>query len=495
MRAMVILPNGIMGPVPATIPDDMALPQKFARWPNGIPAPPTEAPSVELKDAPVSPVPDKEPAVLPPARVEPRAPVLQRAFSVNSAIFRIHWTVDAKVLKSSDREKVSPPFEVSMGGKEVQFKMCLRPTVTSESRGGASFRKAKGKGTVDLRCLNELDPARSCPMSFRIAVGKGSDAKRISSTVRHDFSQRAICPLPDGEEEWDFKTVVDEALSGPVWAGYGPQKLSCIRSDAGALLAALCSSLAVGLPLRLAKGALEGVRQADAAQLIADTQEAQRPSILWVQNIGEFILGSILVLLSLTASWFFERQLARLECLVSIGRNNCVSVTEAQEKNWGQLLHIKGDLRAEAPMKDPRFESEVRGAARLRTRVQVFVPGTGWSENVRGAGTRITNSSLVKLDGFAVPDGLLDQLGSFSCLSSVLGLEVRGSDGKAYQRHSDGFYYWRSGKCTAQQIAEAPCEKDLRASFEQSSEKATVLALQAPVKDEMVLLPYRCIAQ
>ncbi|CAJ1454265.1 unnamed protein product [Effrenium voratum] len=221
---------------------------------------------------------------------------------------------------------------------------------------------------------------------------------------------------------------------------------------------------------------------------------AQRPSILWVQNIGEFILGSILVLLSLTASWFFERQLARLECLVSIGRNNCVSVTEAQEKNWGQLLHIKGDLRAEAPMKDPRFESEVRGAARLRTRVQVFVPGTGWSENVRGAGTRITNSSLVKLDGFAVPDGLLDQLGSFSCLSSVLGLEVRGSDGKAYQRHSDGFYYWRSGKCTAQQIAEAPCEKDLRASFEQSSEKATVLALQAPVKDEMVLLPYRTLA-
>jgi len=262
-----------------------------------------------------------------------------------------------------------------------------------------------------------------------------------------------------------------------------------------ALLAALCSSLAVGLPLRLAKGALEGVRQADSAQLIADTQEAQRPSILWVQNIGEFILGSILVLLSLTASWFFERQLARLECLVSIGRNNCVSVTEAQEKNWGQLLHIKGDLRAEAPIKDPRFESEVRGTARLRTRVQVFVPGTGWSENVRGAGTRITNSSLVKLDGFVVPDGLLDQLGSFSCLSSVLGLEVRGSDGKAYQRHSDGFYYWRSGKCTAQQIAEAPCEKDLRASFEQSSAKATVLALQAPVKDEMVLLPYRLVPQ
>jgi len=208
--AMVMLP---VGPMMVPMPEDMAPAATFDRWPAGIPAPPTEAPSVGLKPEKVlTPVPDKEPVVMPPvARIaEPRAPVLQRAFSVNSAIFRIHWTVDAKVLKSSDREKVSPPFEVSMGGKEIQFKMCLRPTVTSESRGGASFRKAKGKGTVDLRCLNEIDPARSCSMTFRVAVGKGSDAYRVSSTVRHDFSEKAICPLPETEEEFDFKTVTDE---------------------------------------------------------------------------------------------------------------------------------------------------------------------------------------------------------------------------------------------------------------------------------------------
>lgn len=207
--AMVMLP---VGPMMVPMPDDMAPADTFARWPAGIPAPPTEAPAVELKEKAVTPVPDKEPVVMPPvARIpEPRAPVLQRAFSVNSAIFRIHWTVDAKVLKSSDREKVSPPFEVSMGGKEIQFKMCLRPTITSESRGGASFRKAKGKGTIDLRCLNEIDPANSCYMTFRVAVGKGSDAYRVSSTVRHDFSQKAICPLPESEDEWDFKTVLDE---------------------------------------------------------------------------------------------------------------------------------------------------------------------------------------------------------------------------------------------------------------------------------------------
>lgn len=209
--AMVMLPVGSMM-VP--LPEDMAPVSTFDRWPAGIPAPPTEAPTVEpIPEKVATPVPDKEPVLLPPAPAripKPRAPVLQRAFSVNSAIFRIHWTVDAKVLKSSDREKVSPPFEVSMGGKEIQFKMCLRPTVTSESRGGASFRKAKGKGTVDLRCLNEIDPANSCYMTFRVAVGKGSDAYRVSSTVRHDFSEKAICPLPDTEDEWDFKTVTDE---------------------------------------------------------------------------------------------------------------------------------------------------------------------------------------------------------------------------------------------------------------------------------------------
>ena len=36
-------------------------------------------------------------------------------------------------------------------GKEIQFKMCLRPTVTSESRGGASFRKVRGLVHVGTR--------------------------------------------------------------------------------------------------------------------------------------------------------------------------------------------------------------------------------------------------------------------------------------------------------------------------------------------------------
>ncbi|CAE7795136.1 PUS7 [Symbiodinium sp. CCMP2456] len=189
-------------PTPVPIPHGMAPPQRFDRWPQGIPMPTMTSLPEEPREASTSPRPAD-----PPAPAAPRAPVLQRAFSVNSRIFRIHWTVDARVLKSSDREKVSPPFEVSMDGQEIQFKLCLRPSLTSESRGGASFRKAKGKGSVDMRCLSEI--SRSCVMTFRVAIGKGSESHKVSRTMKHDFSQKPICQL-EGDDEWDFKTVTDE---------------------------------------------------------------------------------------------------------------------------------------------------------------------------------------------------------------------------------------------------------------------------------------------
>ncbi|CAE7775002.1 PUS7 [Symbiodinium pilosum] len=216
---VVMMPAAMPMPIPVGMPPS----QRFDRWPHAMP--PTQAGASEVPapgmpgvQLPISPspgptgpsadAPRADPPVV-PAAAAPRAPVLQRAFSVNSRIFRIHWTVDARVLKTSDREKVSPPFEVSMDGIEIQFKLCLRPLLTSESRGGASFRKAKGKGTVDLRCLNEIEKKNSCAMTFRVAIGKGSESHKVSRTMKHDFSEKPICQL-EGEEEWDFKTVVDE---------------------------------------------------------------------------------------------------------------------------------------------------------------------------------------------------------------------------------------------------------------------------------------------
>eukprot|EP00439_Symbiodinium_sp_Y106_P039964 s5391_g4.t2 len=52
-----------------------------------------------------------------------RAQVLQRAFSVSSNVYRIRWTVDARKLRSTDKEAVSPPFDLTFaGGQPVPFK-------------------------------------------------------------------------------------------------------------------------------------------------------------------------------------------------------------------------------------------------------------------------------------------------------------------------------------------------------------------------------------
>eukprot|EP00931_Biecheleriopsis_adriatica_P041965 TRINITY_DN23922_c0_g1_i2.p1 TRINITY_DN23922_c0_g1~~TRINITY_DN23922_c0_g1_i2.p1 ORF type:complete len:418 (+),score=100.47 TRINITY_DN23922_c0_g1_i2:43-1254(+) len=225
--------------------------QRFDRWPGdveGIPAPPASpAPVPAESSEPRSPAPDAEPKALPKpapelppvpevARPEaPRPPALQRVFSVASSIYRVHWTVDARVLRGTDREKVSPPFDLSVGGVGCEFKMVIRPAASSDARGGHSFKKAKGKGTVELRCLNEVEPAVNCSMTFRFAIGRGkasaasaasagtteggaaaagsteggaAAAPQISETIRHDFAEKAIC---GHSEKYDFSAVVDEA--------------------------------------------------------------------------------------------------------------------------------------------------------------------------------------------------------------------------------------------------------------------------------------------
>ncbi|CAK9096176.1 Autophagy-related protein 18a [Durusdinium trenchii] len=129
--------------------------------------------------------------------------------------------------------------------------------------------------------------------------------------------------------------------------------------------------------LRDAVSLTGGTAHSPMIQAAVNDIDMDSKGILWVQNTSEFIIGVVLVILALCASWFFERQLARLECLVSIGRSSCVSVTdgEALAENYGQLVHLSGQaLRPETPIQDPRFICSQLGntCTRLRTQVQAF---------------------------------------------------------------------------------------------------------------------------
>ncbi|CAE7247080.1 TMEM43 [Symbiodinium sp. CCMP2592] len=263
-----------------------------------------------------------------------------------------------------------------------------------------------------------------------------------------------------------------------------------------------------------------------------EDSDAQEHGILWVKNTGKFCLGILLTLVAVTASWYFERQLARLECLMSIGRSMCRSIQDAKAapENSGCLVHLSGDLKPELPIQDPRFACQKlsTGCGRLRTQVQVYqwVDGRNsqlqqqWSEDPQSfslsrrdpskktpplplaSGTTITNSTSVKFGmGFVLPRGLLDQCSSFKSASPLLGSEVFTHSGKErFLLHSDGRYYWRAGgDFAAEKIASEPMLGDLRVTFEMAATgRATVLALQAADDagdGSATLLPYRLVPQ
>jgi len=143
------------------------------------------------------------------APAPPQPQTLTRTFSNASCTHRIHWHVDARKLKGNDKQAVSPAFELNFGPDfpNVTFKMMIYPKVVSDTKGGASYMKAKGKGFVQLKCEAELSEAVAT-VAFRIGCGQGALTQPMRGAIRHNFSHSAVCGLPKEQEEWDFTTVV-----------------------------------------------------------------------------------------------------------------------------------------------------------------------------------------------------------------------------------------------------------------------------------------------
>jgi len=190
-------------------------PDRGARWPS-VP----EANAINITagmiEGAAEPAPTAPGALAPAAESgssgpSPQPQTLTRTFSINSACFRVHWTVDARKLRGNDKQAVSPPFELSFGSQfpNVTFKMMIYPKIVNDSKGGASFKKAKGRGYVQLKCEAELSEAIA-NVQFRISIGSGDRQEDPRGPVSHNFSSSAVCGLPKDLEEWDFQSVVDQ---------------------------------------------------------------------------------------------------------------------------------------------------------------------------------------------------------------------------------------------------------------------------------------------
>lgn len=143
----------------------------------------------------------------------PQPQTLVHSEDASSGVRYVIWTVDAKKLRGSDKVAVSPPFEVE--GSPGQFKMMLCPKAVSDRKGGASFRKAKGKGFVQIKCEAELGINIDNKLSLNVSVGNGRpDAywqSPLKDPVQHNFEDCGVCCLPAcPEDEWNFLRAVDE---------------------------------------------------------------------------------------------------------------------------------------------------------------------------------------------------------------------------------------------------------------------------------------------
>jgi len=115
----------------------------------------------------------------------------------------ILWKVDAKKLRSSERQAVSPLFNAPL-----PFKMTIVP------EGGTSFRKAGGRASIQLKCEVACKTSECFPVTFYLSVGSGHecDLRRPSprGPITCDFARKGMCGLPKECDMWDLLSVIDE---------------------------------------------------------------------------------------------------------------------------------------------------------------------------------------------------------------------------------------------------------------------------------------------
>jgi hypothetical protein len=117
---------------------------------------------------------------------------------------RLSWTVTEKVLRSTNKVAVSPPYTAF----DAQWRLMLQPEVTHSSKGGQSFKAAKGRAIIKLKCEGKPEANASAAFAFQFIVG--SNEPRGPCT--HNFTETAIAALPS-DDVWD---VLDNVRLGMV---------------------------------------------------------------------------------------------------------------------------------------------------------------------------------------------------------------------------------------------------------------------------------------
>lgn len=120
---------------------------------------------------------------------------------------KVVWTVDARKLYSKDRALVSPSFALPMGCP-VPLRLVVQAKTKSQQTGGEQFGKAKGVGSVLLKCEAVAeDVLGDACLDFSICVGD----QAWRGPVLADLACDGVFGLPPRRQNWNFRSAVDAA--------------------------------------------------------------------------------------------------------------------------------------------------------------------------------------------------------------------------------------------------------------------------------------------
>lgn len=117
----------------------------------------------------------------------------------------VFWPVAAQKLQGKDKQIVSPTFELL---PDIAFRLMVKAKAIGEGKGQASFRKAKGRGYIELKCEASSSVCVP-PMRFCLSLASGGQTRPPCGPVSHAFADTPVCSLP--EFVWDFDSAVESA--------------------------------------------------------------------------------------------------------------------------------------------------------------------------------------------------------------------------------------------------------------------------------------------
>jgi len=86
--------------------------------------------------------------------------------------------------------------------------MLIQPLVVNDKKGGGSFKKAGGRGYVEVACEQGL-PLGVPDVCFQVSLGTGDQRTPPRGPVKHNFAEKSIGGLPRKQGLWDFNVAVD----------------------------------------------------------------------------------------------------------------------------------------------------------------------------------------------------------------------------------------------------------------------------------------------